>query len=314
MVRSKRTHRPGELLYLVLRSNAGREVFPHAVDFSEFAALVARHLAACHIRLLAFCWVTDAAHFALQVSSVPLGRFVQRIAGQHAQRTNRRAGLRGHVFRQRYRAVVLTEPQLPLVVSHLHLMPVRLGLAADPAEYLWSSHRSYLGWQALSWVTTEPVLHGLESSAWGGADRYRRFMQDEIEQRAARVAARGAPSPADEEQEFWRVLMPAKRAAAHDIAALEGLIDSVAARLNVGREELESRSRRRVLSLGRAAIAWHAMQSGIARLSDVARRLDRHPSTLSVGIERYRLQRPDLFDEPLARIVARGVSRSTSQG
>ncbi len=310
MVRSKRTHRPGELLYLVLRANAGRRVFPHAADFPEFATLVARHVAACHVRLLAFCWVTDAAHFALQVSSVPLGRFVQRIAGQHAQRTNRRAGLRGHVFRQRYKAVVLTEPQLPLVVSHLHLMPVWLGLAADPAEYPWTSHRSYLGLQALSWVTTEPVLHRLESAGQGGSDGYRRFMQDQVEQRAASVAARGARSPADEERELWRVLMPIKRAAPDDIAALDGLIGSVAARLNVGREELQSRSRRRVLSLGRAAVAWHAMQSGIARLSEVARRLDRQPSTLSVGIERYRLQRPDLFDEPLAR----GVDRSTSQG
>lgn len=301
MVRSKRTHTPGELLYLILRANAGRQVFPSADDFREFAALVARHIAACHIRLLAFCWVTDAAHFALQVSSVPLGQFVQRVAGQHAQRINRRAGLRGHVFRQRYRVVTLAEEQLPVVVSHLHLAPVRLGLAADPAEYLWSSHRNYLGLQADSWVTMEPVLQLLESSAGGGADGYRRFMQKEIERHAAMVVTRGAPSPAEEEREFWRALVPARHIASDDVAALDRLIDSVAARLNVGREELQSRSRRRVLSLGRAAIAWHAMQSGIARLSDVARRLDRQPSTLSVAIERYRLRRPDLFDEPLAR-------------
>ncbi len=299
MARSTRIHRPGDLYYLVLRANAGRRLFPRADDFAEFAALVAGHIEACHIRLLAFCWVADEACFALQVSSTPLGKLVQRVAGQHAQRINRRAGVSGHVFRQRYRAAVVTEPQLPLVVSHLHLMPVRLGLAADPAEYPWSSHRSYLGAERLSWVTAEPVLQLLESSARGGHDAYRQLIRDEIARRAARAAAGGASSPLDEEREFWRSLVPAARRASGSLAALDRLIERVAARLSVRPDELRSRSRRRVLSLGRAAIAWHATRSGAAKLSEVAGHLGRHPSTLSIAMERYRLRRPDLFGEPL---------------
>lgn len=299
MARSTRTHRPGDFHYLVLRANAGRRLFPQTEDFADFAALVARHIEGCHIRLLAFCWVAEEACFALQVSSAPLGKFVQRVAGQHAQRINRRAGVRGHVFRQRYRAVAVTEPQLPLLVSHLHLMPVRLGLAADPAEYPWSSHRAYLGVQRLSWVTTEPVLQWLRGAARGGPDAYLGFMREQIERRGALAAARGASSPADEEREFLRSLAPVARRGSADLEALDRLIERVAACLNVGRDELQSRSRRRALSLGRAVIAWHATRSGAAKLSDVARHLGRHPSTLSIAIERYRLRRPQMFGERL---------------
>ncbi|MGQ0834311.1 MAG: hypothetical protein ACT4O5_05190 [Gammaproteobacteria bacterium] len=39
----------------------------------------------------------------------------------------------------------------------------------------------------------------------------------------------------------------------------------------------------------------HATQRGIATLSEVARRLNRDPSTLSIGIERYSKTCPDLF-------------------
>ena len=45
-----------------------------------------------------------------------------------------------------------------------------------------------------------------------------------------------------------------------------------------------------------ALIAWYATERRIAPLSEIARRLRRDPSTLSVGISRYRHRRADLFD------------------
>ncbi|MGH8229661.1 MAG: transposase, partial [Steroidobacteraceae bacterium] len=163
MTRSRRLHTSGALHYLVLRGNVARELFPQVADFPAFELLVVRQLAACRIELLAFCWLRDAAHFALRVDAAPLGDFVQQVAGSHARRINRRAGVRGHLFRQRYRTAVVADTQLPAVVSHLHLLPVRAGLAADPAGYAWSSHLCYLGLQPLEWVSTSRVLAALEA-------------------------------------------------------------------------------------------------------------------------------------------------------
>jgi hypothetical protein len=63
----------------------------------------------------------------------------------------------------------------------------------------------------------------------------------------------------------------------------------------VRRDEVLSPSRRRELALARALITWRATRAGVATLSEVARRLGRDPSTLFVGMERYRTLRPDLF-------------------
>ncbi|MGB6452304.1 MAG: hypothetical protein WBE92_16255, partial [Steroidobacteraceae bacterium] len=59
-----------------------------------------------------------------------------------------------------------------------------------------------------------------------------------------------------------------------------------------------------------AVVAWRATQTGIARLSEVARRLGREPSTLSVGMGRHRLRHPDLFGDPLA---GGALPRSTAE-
>jgi hypothetical protein len=43
-------------------------------------------------------------------------------------------------------------------------------------------------------------------------------------------------------------------------------------------------------------ITWYATERGVATLAEVARRLERDPSTLFVGVERYRNLRPELFN------------------
>ena len=56
------------------------------------------------------------------------------------------------------------------------------------------------------------------------------------------------------------------------------------------------RSRQRRLALARALITWYATERGVATLAEVARRLQRDPSTLFVAVERYRMLRPELFN------------------
>jgi len=78
--------------------------------------------------------------------------------------------------------------------------------------------------------------------------------------------------------------------------SLDQVIDTVSCTLGVERSEVLSRSRQRRLSLARALITWYATERGVATLAEVARRLERDPSTLFVGVERYRTLRPELFN------------------
>jgi hypothetical protein len=78
--------------------------------------------------------------------------------------------------------------------------------------------------------------------------------------------------------------------------SLDQVIDTVTCTLGLERSEVLSRSRQRRLALARALITWYATERGVATLAEVARRLQRDPSTLFVAVERYRTLRPELFN------------------
>ena len=54
--------------------------------------------------------------------------------------------------------------------------------------------------------------------------------------------------------------------------------------------------RTRVGPLQITVASWYATERGVATLAEVARRLQRDPSTLFVAVERYRTLRPELFN------------------
>src|SRR5438477_81690 len=179
MSRRSRLHVPGGVYYVVQRSNARQPIFTEEADYATFERLLSTMLVRCRVRAHAYCWETDAIHLVLQISDMPVGRLMQRLSSQYARRVHRRAGELGHLFQQRYHAL---------------------------------------------------------------------------------------------------------------------LIDTVTCTLGLERSEVLSRSRQRRLALARALITWYATERGVATLAEVARRLQRDPSTLFVAVERYRTLRPELFN------------------
>jgi REP element-mobilizing transposase RayT len=304
MARLRRLHVPGGIHYVILHSNEGREIFSDAADYESFTKLVERCVRRCRARVHAFCWTPREVHLAVQVSTIPLGRLVQRLAGQHARAMNRKLGQHGHLFQQRYWAVLLQQQtDLPEVVRHIHLTPLRGGLATDPAQYAHSSHNTYLGFAKIAWVTTGAVFRMMESPGRHRRQVYRQFIQDEADRVVAQL---NQPDPAMNgralDNAFLSKLMPRRRPN-RDPVLLDRIINSVASKLDVPREAMLSPSRRRTLSLARALVAWHATRNDVATLTEVAQWFHRNPSTLCVGVERYRRTRHDLFDEPINQLL-----------
>ena len=310
MARLRRLHVPGGLHYVILHCNEGREIFLDASDYASFTKLVERSVRSCRARVYAFCWTPREVHFALQVSDEPLGRLVQRLAGQHARYMNRKLGQHGHLFQQRYWAALLEQHSLlPEVVRYIHLVPVRRGLTADPADYAWSSHHAYLGYAKTSWVTTGTVFRSLESPGRYRREAYRHYINDGLAALSDRSVPGGEAAGRAEDAEFLTRLAPRRRRQS-DPALLDRIIDSVCTKLDVPREQMLSPSRRRCLSLARALVAWHATCNDVATLTQVAQCFHRNPSTLCVGVERYRRTRRDLFEEPIGELL--GAERTDS--
>jgi hypothetical protein len=268
-------------------------------DRSELERLIAITLERCRARAHAYCWLARETHIAVQIADVPLGRVIQSFAGPYAQCTQRKRGQHGHLFAGSYRAL-LVDPReyLASLVRHIHRAPIRAGLVKEADQYSWSGHRAYLGLTVVPWLTTETTLNYFARRQKGRArELYRRYVEvDVANEEIARFEDSRLPHIVGDQAFVDSALE--RRAPRRAFNSLEQVVDSVARTLGVTREDVVSPSRQRKLSLARAVITWHATRSGVATLAEVARYLHRHPSTLSVGVERYRKRRPTLFTLP----------------
>lgn len=303
MPRRSRLHVSGGIYYVVLRSNPGLHIFNETTDYAEFEQLLAHALARCRAELHAFCWTTDAAHLVIGIGSVPLGRIIQRLTSQYARRIHRRNNGAGHLFQQRYHAILIDpDAYLLRLVRHVHHVPVTEGLVQNPDDYRLSSHHAYLEETNIPWLCKRTVWRMLGRYGKSPDKAYRELMTRPGDPRDPIRFERGSrrdPRVLGEIEINPTATEGARAAANADV--LERIIDTVVQVLSVERDALLSKSRQRQLALARAVVTWHALEKGVATLADVGRKLKRDPSTLFVAVERYRTLRPELFDPALLR-------------
>jgi putative transposase len=297
MSRRARLHVPGGLYYVVQRGNARQPVFSHPTDYATFEGLLAAMLTRCRMRAHAFCWTEHTVHLAIEIADMPIGRLMQRLTSQYAREVHRKQGQCGHLFQQRYQALLIDpEAYMLKLIRHIHTVPVRLGTVGDAADYPLSSHRAYLGITTMPWLTTSSALRLLGHRQDHARQSYGQFMLETPDADAIACFERGGEEdPRVLGDRSFMSVVPRHQRVFRSSHSLDQVIDTVARTLAVEREEVLSRSRQRRLALARALIAWYATERGIATLAEVARRLQRDPSTLFVAVERYRSLRPELF-------------------
>ena len=236
-------------------------------------------------------------HLAVEIADIPIGKLMQRLTSQYAREIHRRQGRCGHLFQQRYQAL-LVDPDAYLLslIRHIHTVPVRSRLVANVEDYPLSGHRAYIGMSTVPWLTTSSALRLLGHRHEHTRQAYRQFMLEAPDTEAiARFERGGEEDPRVLGDREFMAIVPRHQRVFRSSRSLDQVIDTVSRTLAVERDEVLSRSRQRRLALARALIAWYATERGIATLAEVARRLQRDPSTLFVAVERYRSLRPELF-------------------
>lgn len=299
MARQQRIHYPGALHYVVLRAGHDPDghMFRDDDERREFLLRLSSALAVTRVRLHGFCLTAADARLLLEPSDIPLGKCIQYVCTYFSHWVNRRRRQARHLFYRRYHAVALTDRSLArLVIRHLHRTPMAARIASDWEAYAWSSHGCYLGNDSIPWVTTHRILRvfGLDPSSARGV--FRRYL-----------SARSAPrrdtkslmtKPPEEfcsgDGKFVRWLILQLREDERP-ATLEQIVQATCQRMRVDRSDLVSTSRVRYLSLARAVVTWHATHSSVATYGQVAAYLNRDPSTLYYGSDRYRRVYPELF-------------------
>ena len=298
MSRRARLHVPEGVYYVVQRSNARQPIFTDPADYATFERLLSTMLVRCRVRVHAFCWEMDAIRLVVQISDMPVGRLMQRLSSQYARRVHRRQGESGHLFQQRYQALLIDpDAYLLKLIRYLHMLPVRTGRVGEVDAYELSSHRAYLGTTNVPWLTTSVALRMLAPRPDQARYAYRRLMfesapaEDDIN-----FDRGGEDDPRVLGDRQFMTQIPRNQRVHRSTYSLEQVIDTVSCTLGLERSDVLSRSRQRRLALARALITWYATERGVATLAEVSRRLQRDPSTLFVAVERYRTLRPELFN------------------
>ncbi len=265
-------------------------------DYAFIENLLPATLRHTGIRLLGYCWMPDAMHFALRVSAAPLGNLMREFTGRFAQQVRRRTGNRGTYFRRRYQQMLINPDEyLADLIRYLHYVPVFAGLVRDAGDYQWSSHRAYLGAARHSWLDMKPLLHFMGGGEKGSlatrqllAEAPRRSVSELFAPRRATMSdILGNP-------EFIASL--SCRPHAHRSRwSLPEIAEYVARAHTVSISDLRSRSRRRELVIARARISWFATERRVASLNDVARFLNHSASCLTRAVARYQCRQPELF-------------------
>lgn len=285
MPRPHRVHVDNGFYHVTLRGNHQQTIFVEEGDQRLLNRIVERAVEKYRARVHAYCWMTNHLHFLMQVADEPLGRSMRQIAAEFARAMQSKLQTTGHFFERRYHATLVDdESYLKSVVRYIHLNPVVAGVVEDPADFLWSSHRAYLGAPREPWLVTDFVLQNFGSTREHAVTAYKGFMDIAEDDWIPGVNHRPesvSPTEVTIGHARQAAPIPAGR------QTLTELIAEACTRFEVGLEGLKSPVRDDYLTIVRAWIANQAKVRHVASLADVARELRRHEATLRQAMRRY---------------------------
>ncbi len=302
MARKPRLHVPGGLYHVILRGNARQDVFLSAGDRHFFYELLAEGVARFGYRVHAFCVMTNHLHLALQAGESALSAGMQNLSFRYTRYLNARLGRVGHVFQGRFKAYLVDQDGYGLgLVRYIHLNPVRSGMVRAPGAYRWSSHRAYLGEEALPWLTTDWVLGQFGIRLGVARTRFAAFVETASAEGHSEVFYGGKDdSRVVGEEDFVKKVLP-RKARAPKPPPLAAIVAQVCRSASLSEAALKAPGKGRAEAKARALVGWLARKSNAATLSRVATHFHRELSTLSHAVSA--LEERSRNSESLANVL-----------
>lgn len=130
-------------------------------------------------RVFAYALLTNHFHVFLRTPEPNLSAGMQEFEGRYAAFFNRRRQRSGHLFEDRFHAILVEQDSHAWELSrYLHLNAVRARLAAHPDAYPWSSFPAYMNSRlAPAWLDWQTVFGSLGRTQSAARLAYRRFVE-----------------------------------------------------------------------------------------------------------------------------------------
>jgi len=172
----------------MLRGNNGQQIFSTEGERAHFCLLMQEGVERYGHQILAFCFMTNHVHLAIQLKDVPLSKICQNLAFRYTRFYNWRHKTIGHLFQGRFKSILVdTRLYLKELIRYIHLNPVRARLTENPLDYKWSSHQAYLMKQEYTWLARDVGLRLFGDFQQEAAIKFEQFvlsgigLRDEID-------------------------------------------------------------------------------------------------------------------------------------
>jgi REP element-mobilizing transposase RayT len=132
--------------HVMSRGNRKARIFEDDRDRREFLSILADALERYNVECPSYCLMGNHYHFVAHTPRGNIGRFMKVVNGRYSQYVNRRHRLTGHLFEGPYKALVIDDTcYLRTAMAYVARNPVEAGFVAAPEQWQWSSYAEMIG-------------------------------------------------------------------------------------------------------------------------------------------------------------------------
>lgn len=304
MPRPRRLNLKGAIQLVHISGQPGRQIFfnPDALPgtsasvpkaatrLRQFENIVTAACEECGATLYAYRIECNSSALLMHIGGSPLDALMQRVCGQYSRYLHDEhfVSTGDLPFAGRYESRVIAPMYLPHAVRRLHLQ--------TPGKHAFGSDMAYLGGRARVPLDVTTVRDLLKNKGFSGLAGYKAFMAQPENPYVSKLFDRG--SPLDRRIVGDRAfVIHAHAATAHPETppTLEQLSLRVAALLRRDLKDLYTSAHLAVL--GRSLVAWFALRTGAATLTETGKWFSVSAAALGQGIRHYRRASPELFSK-----------------
>lgn len=316
MARPVRIEYPGAVYHVICRGNNRQAIFNDDRDRTTYLRKLVAYCDEKEVALLCYCLLPNHVHLLVQTPLGNLSKLMQAFQTSYTLYFNRRHGRSGHVFEQRYKALLVDKDNYLLQVSrYIHLNPVGAGIVQRPQDYRWSSYKAYSRDDRSDRLNQEIILGQFDGKGRKRVARYRDFVEGGLRggKEWSELPVLRQAFVGDDDFVERAIKRAARPSAVEDHYSFSDIVRAVSKVAGLETEKLRKASQRGEIKRGRELLMYIARRYSSASLREIASYLRaRDISTVSHGVKRAEeslKENPD-FQSAVDRILKNlGYSR-----
>ena len=184
MPRQARIDVPGHLYHVIARGIERGKIFVDDDDYADFLSRLGKKLDKTGSKCYAFSLLPNHVHLLVLRGTRPLAELMRRLLTGYAVRFNRKQKRAGHLFQNRYKAILCQMDSYFLeLVAYIHLNPLRAGVVKDLNElsrYRWGGHSVIMRQREASFLAKEEVLRQFGNDVKGARRKYESYIAERV--------------------------------------------------------------------------------------------------------------------------------------